>query len=162
MSENRDPAGRRGLEDRFGYSRAPLTRPPGMGEPADTEEAKALRRLIVDLRRYLDPGRRMPPYSFNVTNLAQMVLEAYDDRIEIWIFNLGAATVYIGNSGRLIPGAADQANAGFPIGASSGLIIDKGARDELWAVSGTTGQDLRVIEIRAREVIGERRVFEGF
>lgn len=98
--------------------------------------------LLVAIRRFIAKNRRASPYSVSVGTTAVQLLAADPNRIEASIYNLGNALVYLGNR-QVIIGSAGAVNAGFPIQPSTG-IVKTATTGELWAISGSAAQDVRV------------------
>jgi len=105
------------------------------------------------LRRFLTKGRRNDSRSYSVgieppasgkTGRVK-ILERDEYRVDAIIYNAGAAVIYIGGR-QVTVGGLNDANGGIPIQSNTGLILDRNV-GELWAVSGTDAQDVRILDI---------------
>ncbi len=109
--------------------------------------------IVEAIKRFVAKGRRNDSRSFSVgtdpptaSDAGRVkILERDEWRIQAIIYNLGAATVYIG-SRAVTPGGINDPNGGIPIATNTGFVLDSNV-GELWAVSGTTKQDVRVLEV---------------
>lgn len=90
----------------------------------------------------------LPIRCYNVgTGPALQIAERDPARIRLLVANLGTAIVYIGSDRRLTVGSfAGDPEGGWPVFANTVQTFDK-ANTELWAISGTAGQDVRVLDL---------------
>jgi hypothetical protein len=89
---------------------------------------------------------RLPQSNQSVGVQAVKLVERDPGRIQLLVANLGAATVYLGDSSRVIVGAAGDPDGGWPVFSNTAVVFDKIA-SEVWAISGTIAQDVRVMDL---------------
>lgn len=98
------------------------------------------------LARFLAKAGLVRPYSVSV-GLAAVQLVPFDPtRIRVTIYNNGSAVIYYGAPNRVVVGAAGVANSGMPIQPQTGIIITDNT-GEIWAISGSAAQDVRVEDV---------------
>jgi len=68
------------------------------------------------------------------------ILEANPKRIQYSIVNNGGATIYLGAN------AGVTVDSGEPL-ATGAMISDDKDKEDVWAISGTADQDIRVTEV---------------
>lgn len=101
---------------------------------------------LIAFRRFISKGRRNGTFSLSV-GLSAVQLVPFDaNRIELIIYNLGAATIYVGTPRKVTTGPIGDPNAGMPIASNTGMILDNNV-GELWAISGSAAQDVRVWDV---------------
>ena len=98
------------------------------------------------LRRFLAKASFCRPYSVSVGTAAVKLVDYNPLRIRVSIYNAGSATVYYGAPRKVTTGSAGDPNAGFPLAASTGIIIDDNT-GEIWAISGSAAQDVRIDDV---------------
>jgi hypothetical protein len=110
--------------------------------------------LIERIRRFVSKGDRNDARSFSVgveppaTAAATgrvRILERDPSRVEALIYNFGSAVVFIGGR-QVTVGGLNDPSGGIPIQPNTGLVLDNNI-GELYAVSGTVGQDVRVLDV---------------
>lgn len=65
------------------------------------------------------------------------------DRKSVTIVNNGSATIYIGKAGVTV--AAGSNLGGLPLAPGASLTLDRAPQGDIYAISGTAGQDVRVL-----------------
>lgn len=108
--------------------------------------------LLELLRRFLVKGDRNDARSYVVgveppaSGVAGrvMVLNANPARVEAIIYNNGTAPIYLGGR-QVTVGGPNDPSGGIPVQPLTGFILSHNA-GELYAVAGTAGQDVRVLE----------------
>ncbi len=86
--------------------------------------------------------------TLNVTvGVAAGVLVAADaattDRRSISVYNNGSATIYVGPAATVTVAAGSNLG-GFPVPVGASLTLDAAPQAELYAISGTAAQDVRI------------------
>lgn len=104
------------------------------------------------LTRFLMRGQSNPSRSVSVETKVTKLYAANPARVESFVYNNGSAVVYIGDQS-VTTGPIGDPHAGVPIQPSTGMIIEKDAGD-LYAISGSAAQDVRVLEKIALTTIG--------
>lgn len=109
--------------------------------------------LLERIRRFVSKGDRNDTRSYSVGVEPPAagavgrvrILERDPSRVEAMIYNFGAAVIFIGGR-QVTVGGLNDPSGGIPIQPNTGLIIDQNI-GELYAVSGTVGQDVRVLDV---------------
>lgn len=100
----------------------------------------------VALRRKVAKARHNRSFSVSVGTTAVQVVADDPNRIELRVFNFGNATVYIGTPKQVAVGVIGAVNAGYPILTQTEFKLTDNT-GELWAISGSAGMDLRVLDL---------------
>ena len=108
---------------------------------------------MESVRRFVTPGERNDTRSYSVGTEPPAagdagrvrILERDPSRVQAIIYNLGAQTVFIGGR-QVTVGGLNDPSGGIPIPTNTGLVLDHNV-GELYAISGTTKQDVRVLDI---------------
>lgn len=109
--------------------------------------------MVERARRFMSKGDRNESRSYSVgteppaagATGRTRILEHEPDRIQAIIYNLGAASVFVGGR-QVTVGGVNDASGGIPIPPNTGLVLDQNV-GELYAISGTTGMDVRVLAV---------------
>lgn len=86
--------------------------------------------------------------TLNVTvGVAAGLLVASDagdtNRRSLSVYNNGTATIYLGPAATVTVAAGSNLG-GFPVPAGASFTLDRASQDNLYAISGTAAQDVRV------------------
>ena len=104
-------------------------------------------RIWEELERFVAKAQRLPVKNIAVGTAAVQLAERDPARVQLLIANLGAATVYIGQTRQVSVGAAaGDPDGGWPVLQQTIQTFDK-IVSEVWAISGTAGQDVRVLDL---------------
>jgi hypothetical protein len=109
--------------------------------------------LIESIRRYVVPGDRNDSRSYAVGTEPPAagrpgrtrILEHDPSRTRAFVFNAGAQTVFVGGR-QVTTGALNDPNGGIPILTNTGMWFEDNV-GELFAISGTTDMDVRVLDV---------------
>jgi hypothetical protein len=101
--------------------------------------------------RFLAKGIRLPTANKAVGLTAVQLVERDPARIQLLVCNLGAATIYLGDTkqvtvGGIAGGGGADPLGGYPLLTNAQLILDR-MTSEVWAISGTATQDVRVLDL---------------
>lgn len=106
--------------------------------PADIAQVNGASSSYSSL---ISPNTTMSaPTAVTVGTAAVQIDQGTSDRRYVLCVNNGSATVYVGKDKTV------TTSNGIPVSAGSSLSLNLGPSLQLWGISGTAGQDVRVLE----------------
>lgn len=116
---------------------------PGTGESIHTQTRTLADATTVDSQVIVVGGTAGTPLASAVTvgvTAVALPASALADRKALYIFNNGSVPIYVG-------GSAVTTATGVPVKPGRGQGFDAAAACVLYAISGTAGQNVRVLEL---------------
>jgi hypothetical protein len=103
-------------------------------------------RLLQALDRFVAKSTRFTPYVVKVAQVPILICERDPTRVALWIYNNGPNTIFIGTHSVTNGATLGDPDAGYPI-LNQGQASIGSVAAEIWAISTTGTNDVRVVDL---------------